>query len=158
MGWSFTSHPAARGEVTREFLDNWKSDTTPYYIKEHAWYGRSQLWGVLRRKDTDAPVCIVEWMVSFRRDSWGYKDLSEEMGPVDVGCPLRFLELVPLASGEDPHGWRAAWRERVRTEHAKLRRQWRVGDGVRLVGRRIGSQSAPVVTITALKPAMLVEY
>lgn len=127
-------------------------------IKEHAWYGRAQLWGVLRRKDTDAPVCIVEWMVSFRRDSWGYKDLEESMGPVDVGCPMRFLELVQLAPGEDPHGYRASWRERVRAEHAKLRRQWRVGDQVRLVGRRIGMESAPVVTITALKPRMLCAY
>ena len=96
-------------------------------------------------------------MVSFRRDSWGYKDLDESVGPVDVGCPMRFLELVPLPPGGD-QGYAAAWRERVRAEHAKLRRRWQVGDRVKLVGRRIGMESAPVVIITRLKPRMLCEY
>ncbi len=147
MGWYGSFGPASPGEVTRQFTD--KDAYGKLYVKEHAWYGRSQLWGILREKDTDKPVCIIEWMVKFRRDEWLYKSVEESMGPVDVGCPLKFLDLVPI--GDDPHSWIADWRARVRAERAKVRR-WKVGDVLQLRHCSFQGTQNPVMTLTSLKP------
>lgn len=47
---------------------------------------------------------------------WGYKDVEECMGPNEVTCPLKFLEMVP--ESPLPHG--PTWRERVKA-HWKFR-------------------------------------
>ena len=46
---------------------------------------------------------------------WGYKDMSEGCGPCYYSCPLDYFELVPL----DRYGGNAAWREQVRSLHAR---------------------------------------
>ena len=58
---------------------------------------------------------------------WGYKDISEEMGPCECNCPLAYLELAPLSEhNQDRYGWRnkvrAYWaqREKGRELAAKL--------------------------------------
>lgn len=45
---------------------------------------------------------------------WGYKDMDETMGPVEVNCPLSFLDKASA-----PTGYGIEWREKVREFHAK---------------------------------------
>jgi hypothetical protein len=45
---------------------------------------------------------------------WGWKDLSEDMGPVETNCPITYLdEASPVTEG-----YAFEWRERVRAYHA----------------------------------------
>lgn len=43
---------------------------------------------------------------------WGYKDLSEDSGPVAVNCPISFLK-----QASEPTGYAIAWRDRVTAYH-----------------------------------------
>ena len=79
----------------------------------------------------DAPGRIVYAgvVLTSRRDGeWGYKDLSETMGPHEAQAPLRLLDLLsPL----DPEAGRYArgWREKVRAHHAAKRDRLKVRAG-----------------------------
>lgn len=44
---------------------------------------------------------------------WGYKDLTESMGPYDWTCPPEFFELVP----DPPNEYAAEWRAKIRAAH-----------------------------------------
>jgi hypothetical protein len=71
------------------------------------------LWTVNERKSDGRRFIGCDLLDSMRehgRTSWGYKDLEESMGPAEVSCPARFLELVPVPSSP----YAAAWREKVR--------------------------------------------
>lgn len=51
---------------------------------------------------------------------WGYKPVSEDMGPCEVSCPLKYLEMAPL---NEHHGeYAGPWRERVRAYWARRQR------------------------------------
>lgn len=62
-----------------------------------------------------------------RNKDWGYKPIEECMGPCEVSCPLKFLELAPAPAGPYGEGWRervrAYWK--ARAERAKQRRERR---------------------------------
>lgn len=42
---------------------------------------------------------------------WGYKDMTESMGPFYYGCPAEYLEMCPVTS--------QAWRDRWAAANAK---------------------------------------
>lgn len=43
--------------------------------------------------------------------SWGYKDMSEDMGPYRYDCPARILGLLTPTDNETAQKWRASCRE-----------------------------------------------
>lgn len=53
---------------------------------------------------------------------WGYKDMDETVGPCEVTCPLKYLELVPCPE----HGYARDWRERVKQHHERRRERQRL--------------------------------
>lgn len=61
-------------------------------------------------------ICLYILMRS--SDGWGYKPISEDMGPADLSCPLAFIELV---KDSPSHSYGINWRERVKTYHAKIK-------------------------------------
>lgn len=65
---------------------------------------------------------------------WGYKDVDETMGPYQVTCPLKFLEMVPLPPDSR---WAPEWRERVRAYAARLAQPLTVGQRIQLSGLTI---------------------
>ena len=44
---------------------------------------------------------------------WGYKDMTESMGPCYYTCPLSYLEMVPCPENSQ---WAKEWREKVRQQ------------------------------------------
>lgn len=146
MGWDYTMHKAQPGEITKEFMHTWQAGQHTMSITDAAWANYRHLWGILR--EDGRPKYIVLWLVDFRKDSWGYKSISEEMGPYYYDCPNTILEKCPCPDNEEARSWRAA----VGNYHAKRSRNWAVGDRVRLIGRRIGMDSSPEVTITSIRP------
>lgn len=67
---------------------------------------------------------------------WGYKDVSESMGPVDDSCPVGYLDEVPMPAD----GFAGDWRKRVRArakerEHgADVLRRAMPGDRISTIG------------------------
>ena len=110
------------------------------------------LWTVFERPiEGRVPLrMIVLFLVQSHRtgevyyDGWGYKDVDESMGPCEVSCPGKFLDMVP-----DPGGYATAWRERVRavaTQNAARRAAVKVGQRVYL---RAGCRPSSVVIESA---------
>jgi hypothetical protein len=71
------------------------------------------LWTVLEQSwfNGDPPKrwigCdLIEW--GGKKRGWGWKSMTEEVGPTDLTCPLVYLEMVP-----DPGGLATAWRSSV---------------------------------------------
>jgi len=90
------------------------------------------------------------FLLSGRGGEWGYKDMDEGMGPVEVSCPLTLLNKAT----EPPNEYARAWRERVREHHAaksaraKFFRSLKVGDRVMMRNRN----PAGPFEVTSLKP------
>jgi len=83
--------------------------------------------------DGTRQVWAAVFLVDFRRGAdglaFGYKDMTEHMGPVESECPERILRrLTPLSDAEDPQGWARAWRERC-WAHLTARQSRRLVDG-----------------------------
>lgn len=83
-------------------------------------FGR-RLWVVYRSTSQSHPdrKLIIEFMCnSYKRDGltwWGYKDVDETMGPIDVDCPLSLLDQCDEPLNE----WATDWRARVRLYHER---------------------------------------
>ena len=120
MGW--TTGYNSRNEVVAEVTKSWENDLRRIEVVKKFFSGNN-LWCVFEQTSkaasTDVERFIVVflircWKVQGGDFDWGYKDVSESMGPCEVSCPLSFLELVP-----DPGGYGTAWRQRVREYHAR---------------------------------------
>src|SRR5699024_5719875 len=79
---------------------------------------------------------IIAYLLSKQRGSgWGYKPVTESMGPAELSCPLSYLDEVPVADSK----FAAPWRAKVRRHHAEKRRIQRavakaaIGDRITLV-------------------------
>lgn len=137
MGWStgFDS----RSEVVETVTKGWENDMqTTTCIKK--FFSGNNLWMVFERVSKAAPtdverfivVALIRcWKVQGGGMDWGYKDVSEEMGPCEVSCPLSFLDMV-----KDPGGYATAWREKVRAAHAVKTQKLTLGDTVTLTNAR----------------------
>lgn len=106
------------------------------------------LWRVMERTKLNEKTFRwigIDLLAVAEGQGWGFKAMTEGMGPVYVSCPLSFLGMVPEA---DP-----AWRARVRAYHAERKRRDRLvkelkpGMRVRLV-----DASIPEVEIHKTKP------
>lgn len=82
----------------------------------------SVLWTVWERVviDLNTSDCFVDRFIGCdlircygRGESreWGYKDMCESMGPYYWSCPLKYLDMAPVANEK--------WREGVRNWHAE---------------------------------------
>ncbi|MDH3291538.1 MAG: hypothetical protein OEO20_11405 [Gemmatimonadota bacterium] len=79
--------------------------------------GRPHLWTVERL--SDGRLIVVCYLLDRQPapTGWGYKPVSEDMGPLEIDCPLDLLELADPA-GFGPYSEK--WRERVRAQHPAI--------------------------------------
>ncbi len=133
MGWMFgwSSRKDLVDHVTATFENDQRRISV---IKK--FYSGNNLWTVWERQSKVAPTDKERFIVVFlilggnnctggQGHGWGYKDVSEDMGPCEVTCPLSFLDMVP-----DPGGYATAWRERVRKHWATRNQKIVVGQTV----------------------------
>ena len=131
MGWTFLYNCPDKSQVIEECV---KEQSTHVCIAKSV-LGNS-LWTVWRHK-TKLTLEIVLFRLGKDNGSWGYKDMTEGMGPCYYDCPLSFLNLVPEPT-DSPHA--KGWREKVREHHAKEKgrrsvvKSLKVGSMVRLAG------------------------
>ncbi len=106
MGWLY-------GWNTRkELADRILNDSYATTVK-HCFVG-NDLWVVHELQDKTRFICL--YMLRKSDGEWGYKDITADMGPIKVSCPLSYLDLV---KDYRPDGYESEWRERVRRHHAR---------------------------------------
>jgi hypothetical protein len=116
MGWLFTlgaSRKDVADAVTK--TSEWTRDDGVVVRHETLarYYSGNDLWSVLEVTQDGKQSLRVILLFKLSRgngDGWGYKDVSESMGPCAVSCPLKFLDMVPNI----PNKYAAEWRPRVR--------------------------------------------
>lgn len=133
MGWTYTSD--YRGGGVRAYLDahfESENDAGKWEILESALVQMRRYYAAMRWTNktkgevrTLALVCLVNH-VPRASDGYtlGWKDMSEDMGPVVTDCPLRILERFDPPASDHAR----KWREDVRSHHARRRVRPKVGD------------------------------
>jgi len=149
MGW--TTGYTSRKEVVETVTEAWENDMRRTECIRKFFSGNN-LWCVFEQRSKAASTDVERfiavflircWKLQGGEMDWGYKDVSESMGPCEVSCPLSFLDMVP-----DPGGYATAWRERVRAAHACKNQKLAVGQTItltnnhqyrvtKLLGRRV---------------------
>jgi len=125
MGWlgDFESVSEIKNRVLSDRGDGYK-------VIEHAStnYGRN-LW--VRMQHPQGYEFIALYLMQKSGGAWAYKSMDESCGPVEVDCPIKFINAVPMPSGQ----YVAAWRERVRAHHAKRAVEFSEGEEVLIYGK-----------------------
>jgi hypothetical protein len=93
-------------------------------------YGR-RLWWACETKTGERFIMLMLISGSRAPQSWGYKDIDESMGPVEVDCPLDLLDLTGEPKGDHQGAqWARDWRKRVRAYHARRGQTFATGERV----------------------------
>ena len=125
MGWLFGFNSPS--EIRRDL--NSQRTSTKLLAQKATAYGR-HLWSVY---ETPAGERFINLdLIERGHDGvWGYKSMSEDMGPCTYDCPLDLLDLA----GETTNEYAKKWRESVRAHHASKSRKFVPGQLVSLYGK-----------------------
>ena len=117
MGWDFTKD-ASRHDIVKECLSG-GAKPAEYFPIAHKTVGNC-LWVVFEHNSEDRNARFIALYLLQKQNGfgWGYKAMEESMGPIEVCCPLQFLEIAPLP--QSPYAQN--WREKVRAYHAEKER------------------------------------
>lgn len=69
--------------------------------------------------ETFAVICLTSKGSRKRGDGFGYKDMSEDMGPVECSCPARILDLLTPTDSEYANDWRQRCRDRAKASRQR---------------------------------------
>jgi hypothetical protein len=103
MGWDFT-----KGASKKDIVEGIKRSIGAN-LRASKLVGK-EFWVV----EEQAPGKLQIVLFLLEKDGgfgWGYKDMTEAMGPYYYGCPLEFLDMAPVAN--------ASWREKLRLVYAR---------------------------------------
>jgi hypothetical protein len=141
MGWTFFDDRNPRESradiIEREFTQQ-PSEGNPWaYGFEYIATRGNTVYAVMWRENPSEGVPRYYFGAIFltrrNRGEFGYKDMSEDMGPHVCDAPLKMINLLDQLAPE-PKGYAAKWRESVRAHHAKkkARPKWCPGMHVTL--------------------------
>ena len=141
MGWLFT-HGASKADIVRRLTapeenDTRRWDTLAYCVRGNV------LWSVVeityKQENRRHRVIVCNLLARERGYGWGYKDMDESVHPFYYSCPLKYLDMAPIANAE--------WREAVKAYHRNCNRKLAIGEKVAIKGSIV-----PWVVITSLRP------
>lgn len=112
MGWSFNIIDCGK-DAFIESLTSARHFSEGYTPLAHRLVGRN-LWQAVRRPDGTVFISL-SLIAKERNGGWGYKGISEDMGPCEVNCPLSLLAMCSAPVDK----YATNWREKVRAYHAK---------------------------------------
>lgn len=113
MGWSFNYVDRGRDAHIAELTS--QSHFSPDYEPlAHRVVGNN-VWQLVLHKPTGRKFICLDLIAKERNGGWGYKGMSEDMGPYQVNCPLSLLN---QASPVEEGGYAHEWRQKVRAYHA----------------------------------------
>lgn len=132
MGWYYGSN--SRRELIAELTrgenngEGWSRETLRSCTRGNV------LWTVEKVSRPEGTERLIGCYLldRYKRGEWGYKPMSESMGPSYYSCPLGYFKDVP----EPPNEWGRKWREKVREENARTGRKLTVGETVKLTNGR----------------------
>ena len=143
MGWDFT-YGASRKDIVKQVTTDWENETFTAKCLTHAARGNVlwSVWAFTNKSEIGSVRTVIHCDLLGKMDGdWGYKGMSESVGPCYYSCPLSYLEMAEETNAD--------WRAEVRKYHANAGRKFQVGDVVALVGSRI-----PHVKIVSTKPLL----
>ena len=117
MGWSFDCRDIGRDAHIKR-LTSASHFSPDYEPLEHRVVGNN-VWQLVLHKPTGRKFICLDLIAKERNGGWGYKGLSEDMGPYEVNCPLSLLNKATPTSEAEPFSYARGWREKVRAYHAK---------------------------------------
>lgn len=143
MGWLFT-HDASKTDVVRDLTAPEENDTRRWETLTHCVRG-NVLWSVIeityKQENRRKRFIACHLLARQKGYGWGYKDMEESMHPYHYSCPLKYLEMVPVANAD--------WRAGVQAYHRNRGRKVAIGQKVGIKGSTV-----PWVVITSLRPLM----
>lgn len=119
MGWTYGPNPI---EGWKPYLDGnltWETETHINRVLDSAIVHRKEYYAAVERitKETGAREvwCAVFLLNFVPSDSYGfgYKDMTESMGPYVCQCPRRILDLLTPTDNETANEWRERCRKRI---------------------------------------------
>lgn len=143
MGWTFLHNAPDKRQVIE--MCTRSSDTLKCVMK--AVHG-NHLWTVWENSVTKKKSIIL-FLLGKDRGNWGYKDITEIMGPWEYDCPLSFLDAVPEPDTRSAK----EWREKVRAYHDQEKSRRKVLKSLE-IGKmiRLRDSHPSEFRITALNP------
>lgn len=145
MGWTFMEKPRdVRGYLNGAY--SWTSDDgTVNRVIDSAIVDRTQYYCAVETVRPDGSRSVWAGVVLLKfapraRDglTFGYKDMSETMGPYAWKCPLRILDALTETDDEYANGWRT----KVREYHARRAAFPKLEEGMRL---RVLNENVPTI-------------
>jgi hypothetical protein len=108
MGWTFLYNAPEKRHVIEDVT---RGSQDLKCIKQSC--NGNHLWTIWERTDTKKRF-IALFLLQKSEGNWGYKDITEDMGPCYYDCPLYFLDEV---TKENSLAYNENWRARVRKHH-----------------------------------------
>lgn len=125
MGWSFAYDKRTdRKAVIKRFREPGGLLGPGYTLLQSSAVG-SNFWYLYRCPDGRVSIGLCLMQRGGKDSGWGYKGMSEEMGPNEVNCPISYL-----GKASEPLGYAIEWRPMVRAHHAEKRARPKLAPGV----------------------------
>lgn len=138
--------PTMTQSTKEELVTEMSRDCSTHIVLKSSFRGKCRLWQVLEHRETGVRHIRVTVMKSHRGEGVEYNTLHEDMGPYYYDCPLKYLEMVPVANEE--------WREEVRKAAGKkqdpkpvIGTQVKLIDCISLHGKDIGGETVKVSNV-----------
>ena len=148
MGWDYCESWTEKSLLIASIVKPQSNATTTWTCLAHTTVG-NVLWSVWEIRNvniTDRHIRVD--LLAKHNGYWGHKDMDESMEPYTYSCPLKFLDMAPVASTK--------WREFVKVFHAskKAQRQRKVSIQVGQYWKLIDGCKPQYVKISSVKPLM----
>lgn len=111
MGWSFNCIDYGKDAFIQN-ITSAKHFSEGYTPLAHRIVGNN-VWQAVRRPDGSVFITL-DLIAKERNGGWGYKGLSEDMGPCEKNCPPTLLKMCTEPQSE----YAKNWREKVLAYHA----------------------------------------
>ena len=122
MGWTFGYETDRKRFI--ESITSKSHFSDGYTPLEHRVVG-NHVWQLVLKNSTGDKFITLDLIAKQRGGGWGYKGLSESMGPCYYDCPLSLLEKATAPLDK----YAADWRDKVRKYHAEKAQRKQVKPG-----------------------------
>lgn len=112
MGWSYAYVDIGRKAHIAEIRSakHFGPDFTPLRGSTVG----NHIWQLVRQESANRTFITLDLIAKDRTGGWGYKGMSEDMGPYYYDCPLSLIDAASDPINESAR----VWREKVREHHA----------------------------------------
>lgn len=112
MGWLFEYYDRGRAEYLKRLTD--KSHFAEAFTPIKSRVIGNHVWQAVKHEPTGKVFIHLDLIAKQRNGGWGYKGMSEHMGPYFYDCPLSLLALCTEPTDDAVKDWR----EKVQKFHA----------------------------------------